>query len=62
MDCLRNQQRRRDPGRCFGYKVDRVYPLQVLLAPAATGLAVDSKAQAEQVRSVDIGRVRERVA
>jgi len=42
-------------------RVDRVYPFQVLLAPAATGLAVDSKAQAEQVRSVDVGRVGERV-
>jgi mRNA interferase MazF len=41
--------------------VDRVYPFQVLLAPAATGLAVDSKAQAEQLRSVDVGRVGERI-
>lgn len=32
--------------------VDRIYPFQVLLSAATTGLAVDSKAQAEQVRSV----------
>lgn len=31
---------------------ERVYPFQVLLAAAATGLPHDSKAQAEQVRSV----------
>jgi mRNA interferase MazF len=42
-------------------RVDRVYPFQVLPAPAATGLAVASKAQAEQVRSVDVGRVGERI-
>ena len=42
-------------------RVDRVYPFQVLLAPARTGLAVDSKAQAEQVRSVDVSRVGERI-
>jgi mRNA interferase MazF len=38
--------------------VERVYPFQVLLPAAATGLSADSKAQAEQVRSVDVGRVR----
>ena len=37
--------------------VARVYPFQVLLPAATTGLAVDSKAQAEQVRSVDIERL-----
>jgi mRNA interferase MazF len=37
--------------------VDRVYPFQVLLPAATTGLAVDSKAQAEQVRSVSVDRV-----
>jgi len=42
-------------------RVDRVYPFQVRLAPAATGLAVESKAQAEQVRSVAVGRVGERI-
>jgi mRNA interferase MazF len=41
--------------------VDRVYPFQVLLDADATGLARDSKAQAEQIRSVAIERVRERV-
>ncbi len=37
--------------------IERVYPFQVLLAAAATGLQVDSKAQAEQVRSVAVQRV-----
>jgi mRNA interferase MazF len=32
--------------------VARIYPFQVLLLAATTGLAVDSKAQAEQIRSV----------
>jgi mRNA interferase MazF len=41
--------------------VDRVYPFQVLLPADSTGLLVDSKAQAEQVRSVDVARVRRRV-
>jgi len=41
--------------------VDRVYPFQVLLDAASTGLARDSKAQAEQVRSVPIERIGERV-
>ena len=36
---------------------DRVHPFQVLLPAGATGLAVDSKAQAEQVRSIAAGRV-----
>jgi mRNA interferase MazF len=35
----------------------RVYPFQVLLAAASTGLDRDSKAQAEQVRSVAVERV-----
>jgi len=39
----------------------RVYPFQVLLKSGEGGLAVDSKAQAEQVRSVDYGRLRRRV-
>lgn len=38
-----------------------VYPFQVLLPAAVAGLAVDSKAQAEQVRSVAVERVRTRV-
>jgi mRNA interferase MazF len=41
--------------------VVRVYPFQVLLPAAETGLDRDSKAQAEQVRSIDVARVRGRV-
>jgi mRNA interferase MazF len=41
--------------------VSRVYPFQVLLKADATGLERDSKAQAEQVRSVAVERVGERV-
>jgi len=41
--------------------VERLYPFQVLLPAADTGLSADSKAQAEQVRSVDVGRVGKRV-
>lgn len=37
--------------------VERIYPFQVLLPAAVTGLAKDSKAQAEQVRSVAIERL-----
>jgi mRNA interferase MazF len=37
--------------------VERVYPFQVLLPSGAGGLPHDSKAQAEQVRSVDAERV-----
>jgi mRNA interferase MazF len=37
--------------------VDQVYPFQVLLTAASTGLNRDSKAQAEQVRSVAIERI-----
>ncbi len=39
----------------------RVYPFQVLLPSSDTGLDHDSKAQAEQARSVDIARVGQRV-
>ncbi len=35
----------------------RVFPFQTLLPAAATGLQVDSKAQAEQVRAVAVERV-----
>lgn len=35
----------------------RVYPFQVLLASTETGLHVDSKAQAEQIRSVSVERL-----
>jgi mRNA interferase MazF len=37
--------------------VARVYPFQTLLPADATGLAVDSKAQTEQVRSVAVKRI-----
>lgn len=37
--------------------VHRVYPFQVVLDPGDSGLDLVSKAQAEQVRSVDIGRI-----
>jgi mRNA interferase MazF len=36
---------------------DRIYPFQALLPAAATGLQRDSKAQAEQVRSVTVERL-----
>lgn len=39
----------------------RVYPFQVLLPARDTGLAVDSKAQAEQVRSVTGERIGRRI-
>lgn len=38
-------------------KVSRVLPFQTLLPASLTGLRVDSKAQAEQVRSVSVERV-----
>lgn len=41
--------------------VARIYPFQVKLLAEATGLRVDSKAQAEQVRSVAVQRVGPRV-
>lgn len=37
--------------------VSRVFPFQTLLPAAVTGLRVDSKAQAEQVRSLSAQRV-----
>lgn len=37
--------------------VERAFPFQVLLPAAETGLRLDSKAQAEQVRSVAVERV-----
>jgi mRNA interferase MazF len=40
----------------------RVYPFQVLLPADETGLRVDSKALAEQVRSVDAHRLAKHVA
>lgn len=41
--------------------VARVYPFQVLLPAADTGLPKDSKAQAEQVRSVAVERIGRRI-
>jgi mRNA interferase MazF len=41
--------------------IGRVYPFQVLLAADDTGLDRDSKAQAEQIRSVAVERVGARV-
>jgi mRNA interferase MazF len=39
--------------------VERVFPFQVLLPAGAGGLPRDSKAQAEQVRSIDVERIGE---
>ncbi len=36
---------------------DRVYPFQVLLPAHDTGLVADSKAQAEQIRSIALQRI-----
>lgn len=41
--------------------VERVYPFQVLLPAARTGLERDSKAQAEQVRSIAVERIGARI-
>jgi mRNA interferase MazF len=41
--------------------VEHVYPFQVLLPAAQTGLERDSKAQAEQIRSIDVERVGDRM-
>lgn len=38
-----------------------VHPFQVLMARERTGLRSDSKAQAEQVRSIDVSRLGRRV-
>ncbi len=39
----------------------RVHPFQVLLETADTGLDDDCKAQAEQVRSIDVQRIGKRI-
>ena len=36
---------------------DKIYPFQVLLSAGSSGLTVDSKAQAEQVRSIATQRL-----
>jgi mRNA interferase MazF len=41
--------------------VARILPFQTLLEPSATGLPRSSKAQAEQVRSIDVQRLGPRV-
>ena len=41
--------------------VARIYPFQVLLPAEQTGLDRESKAQAEQARSIDVMRVGNRV-
>jgi len=41
--------------------IRRIYPFQVRLPAGATGMRQDSKAQAEQVRSVAVERLGERV-
>jgi mRNA interferase MazF len=40
---------------------EKVYPFQVLLPAVETGLAIDSKAQAEQVRSIATQRLMRRI-
>jgi mRNA interferase MazF len=37
--------------------VERIYPFQTMLPASGTGLPRDSKAQSEQIRSVDVARV-----
>jgi mRNA interferase MazF len=41
--------------------IRRIYPFQVRLLAGATGLRQDSKAQAEQIRSVAVERLGERI-
>ena len=41
--------------------VERVYPFQVLLPSGQTGLDRDAKAQAEQIRSIAVERVGDRL-
>jgi mRNA interferase MazF len=41
--------------------VEHVYPFQVMLPADESGLATDAKIQAEQVRSVSMDRVGERI-
>lgn len=41
--------------------VTRILPFQTLLEPNETGLARASKAQAEQVRSIDVRRLGPRI-
>lgn len=41
--------------------IDRVYPFQVLLLSDQSGLGRESKAQAEQVRSISVERVTDKI-
>lgn len=41
--------------------VERIHPFQVLVRAGESGLPLDSKAQAEQVRSVSVEQVMERI-
>ncbi|HEY0815023.1 MAG TPA: type II toxin-antitoxin system PemK/MazF family toxin [Pseudonocardia sp.] len=41
--------------------VERIYPFQVLLSAAESGLHRDSKVQAEQVRAVAVSRIGQRI-
>lgn len=41
--------------------VERVYDFQVFLPAGTGGLARDSKAQAEQIRTISVGRLHERI-
>lgn len=41
--------------------IERIYPFQVLLPASDTGLDRDSKAQAEQIRSIAVERVGDRL-
>jgi mRNA interferase MazF len=41
--------------------IQRIYPFQVRLPARSTGLRQDSKAQAEQIRSVAVQRLGERI-
>lgn len=41
--------------------ITKIYPFQVLLSAVTTGLTVDSKAQAEQIRSVATERLLHRI-
>lgn len=41
--------------------IEHIYPFQVLLPASETGLERDSKAQAEQVRSIAVERVGDRL-
>jgi len=41
--------------------VERLYPFQVLVPARSSGLDMDSKAQAEQVRTVSVARIGEKL-